>query len=101
MWKWAIIAGLIGYLILQPAVMISGRLVMEWNTPFSLGRRPWNITFTLGAALSGGLYGRLKAVEQLLRDSPANRPWRTHCPIISAVSCPIKNTPLSTTLSAG
>ena len=83
MWKWAILAGLIGYFILHPAVMLSGHMMMEPGTSlslehviaheiksaFSLEMLPWSLAFTLGAALFGGLYGHLKGVEHMLRES--------------------------------
>lgn len=83
MWKWATIAGLIGYLILHPAVMISGHLMMESSASlslehvvaheikrsFSLEMLPWSLAFALCAAAFGGLYGRLKGLEQVLRAS--------------------------------
>ena len=83
MWKSAIIAGLMGYFILHPAVMLSGHIMMapdtvlslehvvvhEIKSSFSREMLPWSLAFTLGAALFGGLYGHLKDVEQLLRKS--------------------------------
>ena len=83
MWKWAITAGIIGYLFLHPAVMISGHLMMESSASlslehvvaheikrsFSLEMLPWSLAFALCAAAFGGLYGRLKGLEQVLRAS--------------------------------
>lgn len=83
MWKWAITAGIIGYLFLHPAVMVSGHLMMEGSSAlslktvvaqeikrsFSMEMLPWSSVFTFFAAALGGLYGHLKGLEQVLRAS--------------------------------
>jgi PAS domain S-box-containing protein len=83
MWKWALFTGLTGYLIVHPAVMISGHLMMEEipdlslaqvvaheiKRSFSMGMLPWAIAFALGSAIPGGLYGHMRKMEQVLRTS--------------------------------
>ena len=80
MWKWALFTGLTGYLIVHPAVMISGHLMMEEipdlslaqvvaheiKRSFSMAMLPWAIAFALGSAIPGGLYGHMRKMEQVL-----------------------------------
>lgn len=82
-WKWSIIGGLIGYLIIHPAVMIAAHAMLETASPritiemviheiwrsFAIPMLPWSMAFTVCTALIGAAYGRVKATEKRLAQS--------------------------------
>jgi diguanylate cyclase (GGDEF)-like protein len=82
---WALVGGLIGFLIIHPLVMIFAHLMLqqklgsywsildivfnEYAKIFSIQMLPWGISFALISAISGALYGRNRKTKTALLKS--------------------------------
>ncbi len=82
---WALVGGLIGFLIIHPLVMIFAHLMLqqklgsywsildivfnEYAKIFSIQMLPWGLSFALISAISGALYGRNRKTKTALLKS--------------------------------
>lgn len=82
---WALVGGLIGFLIIHPLVMIVAHLMLqqklgsywsildivfnEYAKIFSIQMLPWGLSFALISAISGALYGRNRKTKTALLKS--------------------------------
>ncbi len=84
-WRWSIVCGVVGYLVLHPFVMMVAFFMFEsrldpsyaisdviasqaWMS-FSLKMLPWSLAFAIFSALIGHFYGRIRIAEEALRES--------------------------------
>jgi diguanylate cyclase (GGDEF)-like protein len=84
-WQWALIGGLIGFLVIHPCVMITAHLMfqpsLESNYPivtiifsefsrvFSFQMLPWGLAFAVISAISGLFFGSNRKMTYALKES--------------------------------